>query len=409
MRCEEYGNKILTGLVELYRKSSKDTGTNKISTRTRLSPAKIYRRYNANDGDFTEITRLNEAADELEKLGFVSLERESFGTQIRWIYAVDEQIPSAEAFLAEHFGYVSKDRKLNKVKELFELYGNAAPICAKICEKLSADYAARRVPKNLDVLDDQLRAMAFIENNREELYIREASLEIYGDSKYFEEVTLHPVCALLRRYTEKPLRQGEMEDEILEDYHILKEPQKLCIKGDAVICTEKAQMDIRALPGGVEFSAADLENISAVKIGAPVFMTIENRTSYLRCRADNAVLFYLGGYANRHQRDFIKKIAADNPGLTFCHFGDLDAGGLMIHRNLCEITGVSFSLFNMSGQVLSDAAYAGCLHPLTQNDRCALEELKKDPIYAEAAGSMLKMNAKLEQEAVSRRLGGRLL
>lgn len=144
-----------------------------------------------------------------------------------------------------------------------------------------------------------------------------------------------------------------------------------------------------------------IERIDCIKLGTTKFMTIENRTSYLRYSAFDEVIFYLGGYANRFQRDFIKKVYEDNPDVEYLHFGDIDAGGFWIHYNLCEITGVEFKIFCMSEHELSMKQYEHCLHPLTDNDIVRLQELKEVELYADTIQYMLQNNVKLEQEIIS--------
>ena len=92
------------------------------------------------------------------------------------------------------------------------------------------------------------------------------------------------------------------------------------------------------------------------------------------------MFFYLLGYANRKQRDFIKQVYKDNPKISFEHFGNIDAGGFWIHHNLCDITGIKFILFSMSVNELAN------------------------PEYAEVVKYMLDNNLKLEQEIVSLKL-----
>lgn len=230
-----YEEKILTYLVDNYRKSKKDSGNNKNNRRTQVKPEKLYKKYNANDGDYEEISKFNQAVEYLSKQGFICSVKEIFGTQIQCIFLVDERIQEAEQYLAERCGYVSKDMQIEKLKNLVEKYRNASPICEKECDRLSENIAKRKVPKNIDELDDVLKAVAFIEENQEELYMREMSMKVYGDSKYFENVTLQPVCSMLRKYSNHDIREGELLDEVLLVYHIAREPQKLCIKGKAII------------------------------------------------------------------------------------------------------------------------------------------------------------------------------
>lgn len=396
-----YEEKILTYLVDNYRKSKKDSGDNKINRRTQVKPEKLYKKYNANDGDFDEISKFNQAVECLSKLGFICSVKETFGTQIQCIFLVDECIQEAEQYLAEKCGYISKDMQIEQLRKLVDQYKSASPICEKECDRLFKNIAERKIPKNIGELDDVLKAIAFIENNQEDLYMREMSMKVYGDSKYFENISLQSVCSMLRKYSNQNLREGELFDEILLIYHITREPQKLCIKGKAIINIGGNEIDISGFSEGIEFQASELKKIKSVKLMVPNFMTIENRTSYLRYANDDVVVFYLGGYANRYQRDFIKTVYVSNSNASYLHFGDIDAGGFWIHHNLCEITGIKFRLFSMSVHELENRAFASCLHKLSDNDRVRLQELKKIDVYEDVVQYMLCNNVKLEQEIVS--------
>lgn len=396
-----YEEKILTYLVENYRKSKKDSGDNKINRRTQVKPEKLYKKYNANDGDFEEILKFNHAVECLSKLGFVCSVKETFGTLIQCVFLVDERIQEAEQYLVERCGYITKDMQIDKLRKLVDKYRNASPICEKECDRLLENIAKRKVPKSIDELDDIFKAVAFIENNQEELYMREMSMKVYGDSKHFENIPLQSVCSMFRKYSGQNLKEGELLDEVLLIYHITREPQKICIKGKAIINIGGTEVDISEFEEGIEFRASELINIKSVKLMVPNFMTIENRASYLRYTRDDVVVFYLGGYANRYQRDFIKIVYASNKDVCYLHFGDIDAGGFWIHHNLCEITGVNFELFSMSVDELENREFATCLHELTDNDRVRLQALMKNDIYADVIRYMLCNNVKLEQEIVS--------
>ena len=121
---------------------------------------------------------------------------------------------------------------------------------------------------------------------------------------------------------------AELEDEILEEYHITQEKQKLCLKGDMTVCIHGKELELGAFPNGIEFFADELDNSEQITVKTAVFTTVENYTSWLMCDSSKTALFYLVGYATRYQIDFLKKIFSDNPTLVYRHFGDIDAGGL---------------------------------------------------------------------------------
>ena len=216
-----------------------------------------------------------------------------------------------------------------------------------------------------------------------------------------EEEMLHPVCKALRQVKNRPCGEEELEDEILQEYHIIRERQKLRLKGNVSVTIGDSQVELGTFSEGVEFFSDDRKRIRKIHIRDGRLMTVENYTSWLRLRPADTTLFYLGGYASREQRDFLKKTAEDNPGLRFVHFGDIDAGGLYIHEHLCRVTGIPFEMYRMSTKELQDPRYRSCLHPLTAQDRIRLESLKQQELYCQLASFMLTQNVKLEQEIVS--------
>lgn len=399
-----YEEKLLVQLVEGYRKSKKDTGENLTNRRTKVKPEKLYGKYRANDGDFEKISSLNQTVRKLEEKGYVTTEREAFGTELKNIFLVDQKLEEIEQYLERKYQYEPKDNKLQKMKRLVEQYQQASKICQEECRELKEKLDKRQIPRNLEELEQVLKAVAFIENNEKNLYIREVSTEVYGDSKFFENNTMDAVCTMLKRYEEDSAEEAELKDEILKKYHIFKEPQKLSVKGSIIIKIKGMKIDLTGFSEGIEFTASELERITEIKLLAPNFMTVENRTSYLRYKNAHTVIFYLGGYANRDQREFLKRVYRDNPDAAYLHFGDIDAGGLWIHHHLCEITGIRFQLFCMSEKELKDPAYKKYLHALSENDRVRLQELKEKPEYQNVVEYMLEKNVKLEQEPVSLRL-----
>ncbi|MCD7956176.1 MAG: DUF2220 family protein [Lachnospiraceae bacterium] len=398
----DYAEKMLVTLVEKYRKSKKDSGSNVIARRTKITPAQLYKNYNRNDADMEQIEAIHSAARMYRQKGFLTFDTEGFSSEIRSIYLVDEKIKEAEKYLEEHYGYVSKATKRKEAEKLLARYAGRSPAADEICAELRRTLEQNKIPADYQQKEDWLKALVFIENNQKELFVREASMLIYGDSKYLEnEQVLGPVCKRLWKQSASPRRADEMEDEILEVYHIRREKQKLCLKGDVTIQIGGKEIPLAAFTDGVEFYAEDLSRMEGIHVHTPGFMTVENRTSWLRLCDSNMTFFYLGGYATRLQRDFLKKVYADNPELSFFHFGDIDAGGLYIHEHLCRITGIPFALYHMSSRELADERFQSCLHTLTNEDRVRLQSLKKQESYRQLAAYMLENNVKLEQEIIS--------
>ena len=396
-----YEEKMLMTLVEQYRKSKKDSGTGVINRRTQIKPTKLYVGYYRNDGDLDDINGINETAERLQEKGFLTYEMKGFSNEIATIYLVDAKVEDAEQYLAEKYGYESKHEKMKQVEGIIARYSGYSPVADLECAKLRASLDKNTVPKNYEQTEEILKALIFIERNEQLLYVREASMLIYGSSKYFEENTLDAVCGLIRKYHERPCEENELLDEILGEYHIVAERQKICLKGDIGLVKNGRTIELGGFRDGVEFYADELDEIEQILVRDRRFMTVENKTSYMRCREEETSYFYLGGYANRFQREFLKKVFADNPEIRYLHFGDIDAGGFYIHENLCKITGIPFRLWRMSVEELKDSRYAECLLKLSANDRKRLKALAEHEMYRDLVQYMMEHDVKLEQEIVS--------
>lgn len=398
---EGYKERMLILLVEKYRNSKKDSGTNVIRRRTSISPSELYKKYSKNDGDMEQIGKINQAAQECRMAGFLTFEYNGYSSEIAKIYLVDEKADEIEAYLESACSYESKHRKMQYMEQMITRYSGISPAADRECQRLKEVLDNNRIPKNYLQTEDILKALIFIERNRTLLYVREASMLIYGSSKYFEENTLESVCLLLRTYENMPCNEGELPDEILGKYHIIPEKQKICLKGDITLVMAGKRLELGTLKDGIEFFTEDLEKLFQVVVHTPEFRTVENKTSYYRCRNKAVSFFYLGGYATRFQRDFLKKVYQDNPKVQYRHFGDLDAGGFYIHDNLCRTTGIPFDLYRMSVAELQDERFRSCLRPLSERDRRRLKSLTEQVPYREAAAYMLEHNVKLEQEIIS--------
>ncbi len=397
----EYKEQILKTLVDKYRRSKKDTGKNQIRRRTKMKPSLVYADYYANNGDLACIMAVNEAAFALKDMGFVTCETEHFSYEIREIFLVDEKIETAEEYLQKQYGYESKASRIRYVQGLIETYGQRSPGAGQRCERLRRELEQNKLRKDYSEEEDLLKALVFVENNREPLFLREASMMIYGDSKYLEEHVLAGLCRILRASRKRPCKESELLDEILKEYKIRREVQRLAFKGPCTLVMAGGEpIETGVLPGGIELCGEDLQQLVRIKCRAETVITVENKTAYYRFERENTLVFYLGGYVTRLQRDFLRKLREDNETLRWLHFGDIDAGGFYILDHLRRRTEIPFQPYLMNVEVLKDARWRECLKKLSQEDVRRLKALLKRQEYRETVSYMLEKQVKLEQEIV---------
>lgn len=413
---------ILKYLADHYRKSKKDTGENKIARKTAVNPSSVYKNYYKNSADYDTVQKLENTVKELKGKGFVDYGTEAYGSTIKTIWLIDEKIDAVETYLHEKYGYTSKNEHLQSLQEIVDRYKDASDICRQECERLQKQIDDRKLTKEskdntqLQLTEQTLKAIAFIENNTEYLYIREMSCKIFNTSKVFEDQKLKDnVCRLLKKYREQaePEECSESNrkdnsntyaDSVLQHYNIHKEPEEIILKGNILLYTTEGVMNVAAIPSGIKFSGEDIKKIGGIIVQASNFITIENKTSYMRYKEENSVIFFLSGYMNRFQVEFLRKVYADNPDKNYLHFGDIDAGGFRIFNDLCKKTEIPFHTYHMSKKELMDPYYEKYLVKLSENDRKGLVDLCHNPEYDSTVAYMLERNVKLEQEMVSYRL-----
>ena len=396
---------ILQKLIKKHDvRTTKQLETNR---RISLSPKEIYRNYHANNADMSRKTAINEAVCILESERLVSVNRLRYSDEIDKIYMSDESVECAKNFLQEVCGITPRSQVKENVYELLDKYEddeNIGELVIKYCDmvKKQLDETASEIP--FSQIEANLKMIDFLEKNQKaqrSIYVREASILAYGDSKWFQENNYEEVCNLMRTLLGISKSEFEPVDEVLEQFGIMTSEQEILLKGGWKIYWKDFSLDASRLHGGLAISSADIASVEHIDVSTENVLTVENKTSFQRMDDETFSYIYLGGYANRHQIAFLKKVIEDNPDLKYLHFGDIDAGGFLIHQNLCMATGKQFEMYRMGISELSNEGFAGALKPLTANDITRLNTLAEKAEYKKTIDYMLAHNCKLEQEIVS--------
>ena len=399
MSSKDYKKMIMDGLL---KKWNERNAKNIVTTRRIiLKPTDLYKNYAKNNADITEKQNINEAAADLSRRGFISVDYLKFSDDIEKMYLSEERIEDIYDYLKTEYGVVPQNVILGQVQKIVEPYTHTGGIVQKYCEYILAQTEDPRCAFCPERVEENLKMFLFLEKNQENLYVREVSMLVYGDSKWFENNNYEEVCTFLRNAAGKSREESERNDEILGLFYVTPAEQEIFIKGSWVIEWEGYTLDISKLQSGIAIASGDVPSIKRICVNAENIMTIENKTSYQRMKDTSSAMMYLGGFANRYQIAFLKKVISDMPQVTYRHFGDIDIGGFLIHKHLCRETGKIFELYCMGIQQLSDIRFENCLRELTDHDRGRLEILMEDTSYREVLMYMKAHNVKLEQEIVS--------
>lgn len=404
---QQYDLKILNALLDSYENSLLSRGENKISVHIEFpfTKKKIPQYFDESSLAFEEI---HAALKELEHKGYLSViwkkgKKNHIIQKVvlnekktEDVYAYVCRIPKADMAMRQ-------DRLIQQLKKQ-----HTSPIAVRLLE-----YLSRRIHKgesvkefidlsNVEETRELVGAIAAIERNDKECYIREFSVWQFGDSKRLENL-LGIVGKVMHRFE---ARYAQMDVyAILAEYKIYHTPNYVYVKGSGQLVIgdgQKNRIDLADMNQGIGLSGDDLENLGWEEISnIKKVITIENLTTFFRWKEENSILIYLGGYHNSVRRRLLRRLYEQAPDADYLHFGDIDVGGMEIYEDLCTKTQIPFQLYHMGVEELQK--YKQYARVLTENDKKRLDKLlEKEPGEQErkVLEYMKEHQVKLEQECI---------
>lgn len=411
---KEWKEQLLSKLLDQYEKSVTYAGENKVKQVFSIKPSDIFKGYNK---DFLPPEQLFQEKEferlirQMESEGLIHVVPPNTGI-LRQICAVPERWEDYYACLNRTEKNILKKR-LEEVYhrfcqcDLLEAYGKEKLQTLKNSRARKLD--EKKVEKEITEAEAIWNLVQFLKENQEKQRTtleREMSEAVLHDSKQWEKIYRKKVCGILEhtgRYDE-PLAELEEERErqtaLLEEFYIYSNPAYIYLKGDARICLEDGR-ELRIyhdLPMSIPFET--FQKAKSIQIRDTALMTVENLTSFHRLEREHIFYLFLSGYHTRTKQALLQRIARENPGLSWHHFGDLDPDGLAIAGHLIRKTGLPFQLCAMGVQELQ--RFQTYAKPLEAPDRAKAEAMiKQGSSYARILRYMLEHNCKLEQEIIS--------
>ena len=411
---KEWKEQLLSKLLDQYEKSVTYVGENKVKQVFSVKPSDIFKGYNK---DFLPPEQLFQEKEferlirQMESEGLIHVVPPNTGI-LRQICAVPERWEDYYACLNRTEKNILK-KQLEEVYhrfcqcDLLEAYGKEKLQTLKNSRAKKLD--EKKVEKEITEAEAIWNLVQFLKENQEKQRTtleREMSEAVLHDSKQWEKIYRKKVCGILEhtgRYDE-PLAELEEERErqtaLLEEFYIYSNPAYIYLKGDARICLEDGR-ELRIyhdLPMSIPFET--FQKAKSIHIRDAALMTVENLTSFHRLEREHIFYLFLSGYHTRTKQALLQRIARENPGLSWYHFGDLDPDGLAIAGHLIRKTGLPFQLCAMGVQELQ--RFQTYAKPLEAPDRAKAEAMiKQGSSYAGILRYMLEHNCKLEQEIIS--------
>jgi hypothetical protein len=391
----KYKEEILNSLLNQYERSSlyKGTSLNSRKISLKISPKTLKDYFDENS--YQKKEEIDHDAKELQELKLIEIEY-GRGFESHLMKKITLNLNS----LDEAYRFIRRIPRGNKEAQCISLLKEyerennfLGDICKELIKKLEEKASIKKYLDidNLKECTDILLAVKNVINQEEEIYKRNFSLKVFGDSKKFEVIE-SKVLRMIKDFLND-------ESLTLEEFNIFSNPSYVYFKGNGKIILTNTILDISELNYGIGISSKELNEINNIDINDSKIITIENLTTFNTFNEPDFLSIYLGGFHNKARRDLLKKIKANNKDKQFYHFGDIDCGGFKIFRHLVEKTEIDFIPYNMNIDTLIRSR--SFCRELTLNDINTLEEMLKDDFYKEfyiVFKYMLENNIKLEQE-----------
>lgn len=392
--------KLLNKLIDKYEKSKSFQGENKVTQNFTEQVAKLFQKY-SDDAEYEFFCEINDALLELEEQGVIFVEWASNGVaqkvrlnleSLEQSYTMLKRTPRRQEhqWLAEIW---------KEYENLSEGYRPLQEYITTQKQKVKNNGKVEYYDGNHEDYKDLLHLVHAVLENSDELFIRDFSMKVFGDSKRTEQLE-GKVQALLYQY-------GKFQEKtsVLEECGIVHTPTYVMVKGNGRLSLGGQLIDLFRLKGDIALSTTSLKELEMVQVCGSRVVTVENLTSFHDYCEKADFVVYLGGFHNRTKQQFLIQLYEQNPDKEYRHFGDIDAGGFYILENLKQKTGINFQRLYMNIETLKK--YMEMWKPLTGNDIKRLEILEKKlsadiktEDYREVIKYMLENGCKLEQEAI---------
>lgn len=403
--------KMLNKLLDSYEQSRTYQGKNKVRQSFTVEVAKLFPRYE-DDAEYDFFEEVNDALGELMEQSLIFLKKERNGV-IKTAELNLEQLSHCYEVLARTSRREEQEWLLHTLEECgrsaaFAEEGRRyAPLLAYLSaqrEKLQKNQKVEYYEGSHADYQALLKLTRAVLENEEEIFVRNFSIRLFGDSKRVEQLQAK-VQSLLFQYGE-----FEEKDAVLEECGIVRTPTYVMVKGNGSIRLGQQVLDLKQIKGDIALSTASLKELSEVTVSGRRVVTIENLTSFHDYSSMQDFIVYLGGFHNKVKREFLSFLYAQNPDKEYRHFGDIDAGGFYILEHLKRKTGIPFRTLYMDVETLSQ--HTESTKELSANDRKRIGQLTEELDRQDRAGIltedyrstltfMLEKNCKLEQEAVT--------
>ena len=289
-------------ILQLINKFEKSKSFSTESQRRIILKASDIKEYNKS---YDRKHQVHEAIKVLLKQEFISIDWQAYEENniLEKIYLNTERLDDIYA----QYNYESKYSRLEKAKaDIAELERSnqqfIVPMIKDIRYCLENNKFHKFWPDDQAVRKDVTQLVLSLDE-LDEMTERMYSLKYFSDSKYFEKKLRSKLISILKTYDDSSLD----EENILESYGIVKNPNELLIKGNIQIDIGH-MLDLSIFTYGTSINQETIKHIKSVKVTSSKVITIENKAvyyEYIKTASKNELVIYLGGFFGKSTRVFL--------------------------------------------------------------------------------------------------------
>ena len=283
---KNYEKEILTLLIGKYHKSELKKLSGKRTRTVSIKPSNLYSQYDEQSAEYHEIESINNAVKRLEKKGFVVGKKKRYSDDYSNISLVEDSINDLLSYAHQTYGISLPDDELEKEKALIDLYSKKGKLTDfYISNDINRRIESRSGRYNPDDDAQFLKLLDFVQNNIEELYIREVSMKVFGSSKVLERQYLTRLCNLINAINHNDMVEENENGEILKEYHINNTDREILIKGNLVIHFKNHSLNVADYLDGISLMSSDIVRIGKIEAA----LTVKIDSSEDGCEKSNVI------------------------------------------------------------------------------------------------------------------------
>ena len=416
MKLSNIQKEVLNKLVDRYERRRDYCSTPKSPRRTllRINSKHFPDYFHVSNSSYRLM--FNAEMEALERLGFVNLEWVRFDRGHTL-----ERVALAEDMLRAIYQALERRSKEEIYREaagyLMELKAAAPPLIHSYYDELMRKLAAYeslppplRPGKNDELLDLLRGFNALFVPRDEETAKRTLSVQLYGDSKRWQQLE-KGILQLLRNYY-RTIGDADAEADdatLLGEWGIVNNPGHIHLAGPLVLGTSRGQIDLSLFEPDLGLPTRMVKELVVVDCPAKAVVTVENLTSFYQYVLEGPpgqLAIYLGGFAGTACRLFLQKLyrffQEREDMVPFYHWGDLDLGGFKIWCDLRKKTSIPIRPYLMDKKTYIKYLHLG--QPITEQYAQKLADLLENDAFAPfhtLITLILEKKIRLEQEAIS--------